>query len=90
MIYQPFSLITLCLKDDKGNNMEDLTDLIKNFEMEKYSYFLCRYGNSNLIEQSFLGRIPTILVFKFDKTVNGRHLNHISKYNEPPKLNDLE
>ena len=40
---------------------------------------LCKCG-SKIIQQSFLARILQILVFKFERVVNGRHVNHEIEY----------
>ena len=77
--YQPFSLVDLNLTNEKGEPITDLEKLITNFEKEKYSNLLCTCG-SQLIEKSYLGRIPPILVFKFQRSLDGRHINHKIKY----------
>ena len=78
-IYQPFSLINLFLRDLNGNYIKDLYSLISNLEEPKVLNMLCKCG-SKIMQQSFLARIPQILVFKFERVVNGRHVNHEIKY----------
>ena len=80
--YQPYSIINLDLTNDKGENILTLDDLILNYEMEKYSNFGCVCGSKKLIEKSFLGRIPPILVFKFQRSINGKHVDHKIKYSD--------
>lgn len=78
-IYQPFSLINLFLRELNGNNIKDLYNLINNLEEPKTLNMLCKCG-SKIIQQSFFTRIPQILVFKFERVVNGRHVNHEIQY----------
>ena len=78
-IYQPFSLINLFLRELNGKYIKDLYNLINNLEEPKTLNMLCKCG-SKIIQQNFLTRIPQILVFKFERVVNGRHVNHEIKY----------
>ena len=81
-IYQPFSLINLYLKDINGNYIKDLITLIETYEKEKTINMLCNCS-SKIIQKTMLCRIPQILVFKFERVVNGKHINHEIKY---PKI----
>ena len=80
--YQPFSLIDLELENEEGR-IKKLEKLIENFEDEKITDFACSCG-AKIYEKTFLGRIPPILVFKFHRSVDGRHINH--KIDYPEKL----
>lgn len=80
VIYQPFSLINLFLKDLKGNNIKDLYKLIDNFEREKQISISCDCGSKLAIQKTLLGRVPKILVFKFERVINGYHINHDIDY----------
>jgi len=82
IIYQPFNLINLYLKDLNGNYIKDLYNLIFNFEDKKTLNILCKCGNK-IAQHIFLARIPPILVFKFERVVNGKHVNHEIEY---PKI----
>ncbi len=86
-IYQPFSLINLYLKDKEGKKIKCLKELIANFEREKITTKLCECG-SNLIQQTILSRLPPILVFKFERVVNGRHINHKINYDINLEMKD--
>ena len=77
--YQPFSLITLDLTTEDKKEIRDLYQLIAYSEREKNSGMLCECGNY-LIERTIFGRIPPILVFKFERSVNGKHINHKIDY----------
>ena len=77
--YQPYSIIDLNLTDSKGKRITDLEKLIENYEMPKYSNFECSCG-AKLIERNLLGRIPPILVFKFQRSIDNKHINHLITY----------
>lgn len=79
VIYQPYSLISLNLTTDKGEPIKDLYGLIKNYEGKKQSLIQCTCG-SYFIEQTIFGRIPPILVFKFERSVNGYHFDYQINY----------
>lgn len=78
--YQPYSIINLDLKTEKGEEISDLENIILNYERNKYLEYECNCGSKKMVEKSFLGRIPPILVFTFQRSVNGKHINHEIKY----------
>ena len=73
--YQPYSIIDLYLTNSYGKKITDLTSLIENYEIPKNSDFECSCGEK-LIEKNLLGRIPPILVFKFQRSIDNKHINH--------------
>lgn len=77
--YQPYSLIDLDLKNEFGAKITDLEELIKFYEKLKKTDLICKCG-SPIFMKTFLGRIPPILVFKFQRSVDNKHINHKINY----------
>ena len=77
--YQPYSLISLNLTSEGGKQIKDLYQLINNYERKKNSDMQCTCGNY-LTEQTIFGRVPPILVFKFERAVNGNHIDYTINY----------
>lgn len=77
--YQPYSIIELNLKTPNGDKITDLEELIKNYERKKKSEINCSCGG-NMTESTILGRIPPILVFKFQRSIDNNHISHKITY----------